>query len=288
MLSIVVPVYNEAGAIAETIIRLRETCSRAGLAHEIIVVDDASTDDTPALLARVPDIQVIRHSENRGYGASLKTGMRASHGDTIGIIDADGTYPAGEFPRLLAAMVHGVEMVVGVRSGSAAAFPLLRRPGKVVVNALAAFLVGKRIPDLNSGMRVLRRTFVEQYFRLLPDGFSFTTTITLAALTNRLGVAWVPIPYAPRVGRSTLTLGRGFFREFPNFLTLVVRIVTYFRPLRFFAVPSLLFLALGIANLTRTLLVERNVSDASILFIVVGIQVGLMGLLADLIVRSRG
>lgn len=287
MFSIVVPVYNETEGVEALLARLEKSLAAAGIPHEILVVDDGSTDATKVILARLSGIRVLRHPENRGYGAALKTGIRAATGDLIGIIDADGTYPAEQFPRLLKELTDGTDMAVGVRSGSGAAFPLLRRPGKAIVGALAAFLVGRRIPDLNSGMRVMRRSFVEQYFRLLPDGFSFTTTITLAALTNRVVVRWVPIAYAPRIGRSTMTLGRGVFQEFPNFLTLIVRMVTYFRPLRFFAVPSMLFLLLGLLNLARTLVLERNISDASILLIVVGIQIGLMGLVADLIVRSR-
>lgn len=288
LVSVVVPVFNEATGVERTMTELLRARSRLADASEILVVDDGSTDATPGILRRFSDITVIRHAENRGYGAALKTGIRAARGDVLAIMDADGTYPAGDLPRLLLELTDGVGMVVGVRSGGAEAFPPLRRPGKAIVSALAAFLVGRRIPDLNSGMRVMRRSLVEQFFRLLPDGFSFTTTITLAALTNNLGVRWVPISYAPRLGTSTLTLGRGVFREFPNFLTLIVRIVTYFRPLRFFAIPSILFLGVGMANLARTLAIERNVSDASMLFIVVGVQIGLMGLLADLIVRSRG
>lgn len=288
MLSIIVPVYNEARGVEKTLAGLLRMRSRLSIPSEIVVVDDGSADATPEILRRHSEITVVRHAENRGYGAALKTGVRAATGDVLGIIDADGTYPTDDFPRLLSELTEGIEMVVGVRSGSAAAFPLLRRPGKAIVGALAAFLVGRRIPDLNSGMRIMRRGLVEQFFHLLPDGFSFTTTITLAALTNKLGVRWVPISYAQRLGTSTITLGRGLFQEFPNFLTLVVRIVTYFRPLRFFMVPSVLFLILGIANMVRTLLVDQNITDASILLIVVGIQIGLMGLLADLVVRSRG
>lgn len=287
LLSVVVPVYNEAETVEHTLTRLKESLSAAGIPHEVIAVDDGSTDKTPSVLQEPRDVRVLRHAENRGYGAALKTGIRAATGDLIGIIDADGTYPADQFPALALELQEGVDMAVGVRSGSGAAFPLLRRPGKAIVGMLAAFLVGRRIPDLNSGMRVMRKPFVEQYFRFLPDGFSFTTTITLAALTNRLLVRWVPIAYAPRVGRSSMTVGRGLFREFPNFLTLVIRMVTYFRPLRFFGSVSALFLFLGLANLARTLVAERNISDASILLIVVGIQIGLMGLIADLIVRSR-
>ncbi len=287
MLSVIIPVFNEAGAVADVIARIAESCGTAHLPCEIIAVDDGSTDQTPDILRRATGVRVLRHPVTRGYGAALKTGIRAATGDPIGIVDADGTYPASEFPRLQAALTDGVDMVVGVRRGSGAAFPLLRRPGKAIVSWLANFLAGQRIPDLNSGMRVMRRSLVERYERLLPDGFSFTTTITLAALTNTHGVQWVPIPYAPRVGMSSLTIGRGLLVEFPTFLALVVRIVTYFRPLRFFAVPSLLFLAVGGGNLARTLVTEHNISDASILLIVVGIQIGLMGLLADLIVRSR-
>lgn len=284
----IVPVYNEAQGVEKTLAGLLRMRSRLSTPSEIIVVDDGSADTTPEILRRHADITVVRHAENRGYGAALKTGVRAARGDVLGIIDADGTYPTDDFPRLLSELTEGIEMVVGIRSGSAAAFPLLRRPGKAIVGALAAFLVGRRIPDLNSGMRIMRRGLVEQFFHLLPDGFSFTTTITLAALTNKLGVRWVPISYAPRLGASTITVGRGLFQEFPNFLTLVVRIITYFRPLRFFMVPSALFLMLGIANMVRTLLLNQNITDASILLIVVGIQIGLMGLLADLVVRSRG
>lgn len=287
MLSIVIPVFNEAGAVARVIERVQEGFRSAGISFDVIVVNDGSTDETKKILEAREDIRVLHHAENRGYGAALKTGIRASHGELLGIIDADGTYPPESFPALVRELRDGVEMVVGVRSGSGKAFPLLRRPGKAIVGVLAAFLVGRRIPDLNSGMRVMRRSFVEQYFSLLPDGFSFTTTITLAALTNRLGVRWVPIPYGPRIGQSTMTVGRGLALEFPNFLTLVVRMVTYFRPLRFFGAIGLLSLLLGILNLLRTLVFEHNVSDASILLLVVGIQIGLMGLLADLVVRSR-
>lgn len=287
MLTVVVPVFNEQGAVEETLRRIKQALADAAAEHEIVVVDDGSTDRSPEILTRISGVRVIRHPENRGYGASLKTGIRSARGGAIGIIDADGSYPPDAFPKLLRDLTEGTDMVVGVRTGTGKAFPLLRRPGKLIVESLAAFLVGKSIPDLNSGMRVMRRGLLERFFHLMPDGFSFTTTVTLAALTNRLGVRWVPIPYAPRVGQSTITLQRGLFYEFPNFLTLVVRIVTYFRPLRFFIIPSLLFLLLGIGNLLRTILLEHNVSDASILLIVVGIQIGFMGLIADLVVRSR-
>lgn len=287
MVSVVIPVYNEATAVGGTLARLRTALAASGMTAEIIAVDDGSTDATPEILGQTAGLRVIRHPENRGYGAALKTGIRAATGEIIGIVDADGSYPAEEFPRLLTALTEGTDMAIGVRTGRGPAFPLLRRPGKAIVSLLAAFLVGRSIPDINSGMRVMRRELVERFFRLFPDGFSFTTTLTLAALTNRVGVTWIPIPYAPRQGTSVLTFRRGLLQEFPNFLALIVRMVTYFRPLRFFAVPSLLFLLLGVANLTRTLVVDRNITDASLLLIVVGIQIGLMGLVADLVVRSR-
>lgn len=285
--SVVIPVYNEAGGVASTIQGVQQGCLVSGVSAEVVAVDDGSTDGTASILAGLDGVRMLRHADNRGYGASLKTGISAAAGDVIGIIDADGSYPAAAFPTLLDALAEGVDMVVGVRHGSKGAFPLLRRPGKAIIQVLAAFLVGRRIPDLNSGMRLMRRSLLDRYAHLLPDGFSFTTTITLAALTNQHGVRWVDVPFSTRVGHSSITLRRGLFQEFPNFLSLVVRIITYFRPLRFFGVASLLFLLAGGVNVVRTLVFEHNVSDASLLFLVVGVQVGLMGLIADLIVRSR-
>jgi len=291
MLSVIIPVYNEGESTSEVVTKLKCALESEKIPHEILVVNDGSTDNTGGVLSAVAnerEVVVLEHDRNRGYGAALKTGMRKAKGEWIGIVDADGTYPVEEIVDLLRiANKRNCDMVVGARTGRGASFPLLRRPGKLIVQLLAAFLTGRTIPDLNSGMRVFRRELATRYMHLFPQGFSFTTTITLAALTNDYVVRFRPINYYPRKGRSSMGFWGGLTREFPNFLILIVRIVTYFKPLRFFALPSMTFFVVGVINLGRTLRFEQNITDASILLIVVGVQIGLMGLIADLIVKSR-
>ena len=288
MVSVIVPVYNEEKAIGQTVRDIQAAMGSSQREWELLCVDDGSSDGTAGILKEMPGVTVIRHARNQGYGTALKTGIRKAKGDTIAIIDADGTYPIKDFPKLVEKLYKGEhDMVVGARTKAGAKVPLTRRPGKAIITALAAFLVGQRIPDLNSGMRVFKKDLAEKFWHLLPAKWSFTVTITLAALTNGYSVWYEPIDYYERVGESTVNFSRGLFQSFPNFISLIIRIVTYFKPLRFFAIPSLLFLIVGAINLVRTLIFERNITDASMLLIVVGIQIGLMGLIADLIVKSR-
>src|SRR5262249_37362142 len=157
---------------------IREVLTRAGLAHEIVVIDDGSKDDT-GRRAEEAGAVVLRHLSNRGYGASLKTGITAAKYETICITDADGTYPAAIVPEMLEGLKPPA-MGVGPRAGKSVAIPLVRRPAKWVLNQLANYITASKIPDLNSGLRAFRRDAAMQYFHFLPDQFSFTTTITMA------------------------------------------------------------------------------------------------------------
>ncbi len=290
MLSLLIPVYNEQDAAEETVRRAYEALSRTGERFEVLVLDDGSTDRTPEVLAdlHLPAVQIIRHPLNLGYGSSMKMGIRRSTGDIIATIDADGTYPVEDFPKLLEEMQRThADMVVGARTKKGAKIPWNRRPAKVIVNALANALAGQRIPDLNSGMRVFTRILAERYMHLYPQRFSFTITITLAALTNGYFVHYVPIDYFARRGRSTLSSGLNGLRNFMNFLGLVVRIVTYFRPLKFFIWPSTLLFLTGLGTIITTIVRDANVSDAGLLLLLTGLQIGLFGLLADIVVRTR-
>jgi glycosyltransferase involved in cell wall biosynthesis len=201
--TVVIPAFNEAGAIGPTLVEIEAVLGAAGLAGEIVVVDDGSRDGTAAEVAKYPGVRLIQHSYNRGYGASLKTGIRQAQHNLIAITDADGTYPIKMLPKLIGEM-GAYDMVVGARTGTEVNIPRRRRPAKWALNKLANYLSGVEIPDLNSGMRVFKRDQVMDFFRLLPSGFSFTTTITLAMLTNDFNVLYIPVDYYKRTGQSKI------------------------------------------------------------------------------------
>ncbi len=290
MLSVLIPAFNEEQAIDETVRRVHAALMDTTDPFEIVVIDDGSTDGTPDILRNIslPQFHIVTHSKNRGYGASMKTGIRHSHGDLIATIDADGTYPIEEFPKLLRELRSGqTDMAVGARVKRGARIPWTRRPAKAVLGLLARTLTGMDIPDLNSGMRIFTRELGERYMHLYPQRFSFTITITLAALTNDYIVTFLPIDYHKRIGRSTMSSGFNGVRNFLRFLGLIVRIVTYFRPLKFFVWPSVLLMALGFGTICFTLYRDRNISDSGMLMLLTGLQIGLFGLLAEAVVRNR-
>ncbi len=285
--TLVVPAYNEESAIEGVVERLAGL--KLGVPIELIVVDDGSHDGTAGVLARIaprfPLLRIVRHEVNKGYGASLKTGFaNASHAVVV-ITDADGTYPEDRIADLLARIDDGAEMAVGARTGEEVNIPLVRRPAKAFLRALASFLAGTSIPDLNSGLRAMRRDLVLAYRPILPQGFSFTTTITLAALTNDHRVDWVPINYKKRAGSSKIRP----VRDTLGFLSLIIRTVLFFNPLKVFY-PVAFVVGLGLlGSLYYDIFVVSppNLSDKSVLMFVALVQVLSIGLLADLIVRTR-
>jgi glycosyltransferase involved in cell wall biosynthesis len=155
--SVVVPAYNEEGAIDSVIDQIEKAMTSTGMAYEIVVVDDGSTDRTRSVLSQRKGITVVTHQENRGYGAALKSGIRKAQGEVIVITDADGSYPNEEIPRLLAGLDESCEMVVGARTGELVSIPWLRRTGKWVLGMLANYLSGRKIADMNSGLLSFRK-----------------------------------------------------------------------------------------------------------------------------------
>jgi glycosyltransferase involved in cell wall biosynthesis len=290
MFSLLIPTYNEEGAVEATVRAVHDVLTKDGEEFEIVVIDDGSTDRTPAILAglQLAHVRVLRHPQNQGYGAALKTGIRRSRGEVLGITDADGTYPIAAIPDLLKALRDAqADMVIGARAPGSAAIPLARRPAKAIVSWLANALTGMRIPDVNSGLRVFHRDLAERFMSLYPQRFSFTITITLAALTNHYIVEFLPIAFFRRTGKSTLGGGLNGLWNFLAFLGIVVRMVVHFRPLRFFVWPSLALILGGTTVVGYTLATEHIVSDLGVLCLLAGLQVGLFGLLADAVVRSR-
>lgn len=276
-LAIVVPAFNEVGAIADTITQLREMIASHGLDAEIVVVDDGSTDGTGDAASQT-GAHVIRCQSNIGYGHALKTGIAATSSDYVAIIDADGTYPASSIPAMLE-QARGNDMIVGNRGEAMTGVPLIRRPAKWVLNNLANTLAKKKIPDLNSGLRVMRRSSLQRFIQLLPDGFSFTTTITLCMICSGLSVVYHPVTYGKRVGHSKIR-PTDFFR----FMLLVVRIIMLFHPLRVFMPIGLGLFALGIGKSIYDIYIG-NLSESAIFALLAAIMIWSLGLIADMISR---
>lgn len=282
--AIVVPAYNEEHGLDGVIAQLREIrdhLERTGHDAEIIVVDDGSVDRTADVASRYEDITLLRHRKNRGYGAALKTGIRHADTDLICITDADGTYPNERIPDLVQRVSEGdFDMVVGARTGARVAIPLSRRPAKWVIRQLASFVAGEPIPDLNSGMRVFKRRAALRFFGILPDGFSFTTTITLGMVSNAYLIDYVPIDYHARIGKSKIKP----IRDTLNFVQLVMKIALYFRPLKVFVPLSGLLFVAALFWALFSMFVLGRLADVSVLVIVMtAIQVFVVGMLAELI-----
>lgn len=282
-LSIVVPVYNENGVAKDVLDKLISALNSLEAPVELIVVDDGSTDGTSEILGSLSEqITLIRHDCNRGYGAALKTGIRQANYSIIAITDLDGTYPHENFSKLLSGM-QSSDMVVGSRTGSKVHIPLIRRPAKWLLNKLANYLTQMEIPDLNSGFRAFRKEIVEKYIHILPNRFSFTTTITLILISEGYRIKYIPINYHKRKGRSKIKP-----KDALGFLILIIRAITYFNPLRIFLPFSMVLFALGILRLSFDFLILHNLTDSTTLLFLFALQVGLIGIVADLIVRRNG
>ncbi len=276
-LAVVVPAFNEAAAIGQTVDALRTALANAKIDGEIVIVDDGSTDGTGEA-AGATGVRVIRLEENSGYGYALKTGIAATRTKFVAIIDADGTYPADKIGEMLE-ICRNADMVVGDRGTAMRNVPWIRRGPKFVLNTLANILARRKIPDLNSGLRVFKRSSLERFVQLLPDGFSFTTTITLSMMCSNLRVVYTPIAYAKRVGQSSMR-PTAFF----TFILLVLRIIVFFQPLRvFLPLGGVLFL-LGMAKFTYDL-TKMNLSESAIFALLAALVVWSLGLIADMISR---
>jgi glycosyltransferase involved in cell wall biosynthesis len=278
--SVVIPAYNEAGAIGATLREVREVMSDSELDGEVLVVDDGCTDGTADEVRACSDVRLIRHAHNRGYGAALKTGIRQARHDTVVILDADGTYPCKMIPELVAA-IGACDMAVAARTGDEVHVPLVRRPAKWALNRLANYLSDQKIPDLNSGLRAFKRDIALRFFRLLPSGFSFTTTITLAMLTNDYNVLYVPADYYPREGRSKINP----IRNTISFFSLVVRMILSFQPLRVFVPISSVFSLLSLGKVIYDInAYDFHLATSTVVLVTLTFQIIVLGLIADLVV----
>jgi glycosyltransferase involved in cell wall biosynthesis len=237
--SVIIPAFNEEAGVGKVIKRTRQVLTKAKIKHEILVVDDGSKDET-ALRAQKAGARIISMGENRGYGASIKAGMREALYPLIAITDGDG-----------------------------------------LLGKWANYLADRKIPDLNSGLRVFRKTAALRYEGLFPNGFSFTTTITLALECHGYIVKYRSITYAPRVGKSKIRP----IQDTINFFSLVLRVVMYFKPLKIFIPMSGIIFVVALASLLNAYYHGAVLSSSTLFLLVAGVQVAALGLLADLLVK---
>jgi glycosyltransferase involved in cell wall biosynthesis len=224
--------------------------------------------------------RLLRHRTNRGYGAALKTGIKNAKYDWIGITDADGTYPNHLFGELIG-KVDSADMVIGARKW--AHIRGARKIPKIILTRFAAFLIGQKIPDLNSGMRIFRKDLAFQFWNLLPSGFSFTSTITIGALSNDYEVEFVEIDYFKRIGQSSIHP----IKDTVRFFLLVTRLALYFNPKKVFIPFSFFMFILATLRGTRDYLVEGSLGGVCLLLFFLAFQIFFFGLIAEIINKTR-
>ena len=270
-ISIVLPAKNESAAIGQTLQKLRMQCALA----EIIVVNDGSTDDTAAV-AQAAGARVVHHPYSKGNGAAIKTGARAVTGDVIVFMDADGQHDPADIARLLSKLDEGHDMVVGARQkGSQAS--LGRGFANGLYNRLASWMTGHKVEDLTSGFRAVRASKFREFLYLLPNGFSYPTTSTMAFFRAGYSVAYIPIHAAKRIGKSHIRL----LRDGARFLLIIFKIGTLFSPLKIFAPVALLMFLLGTGWYVWTFFTMHRFTNMSALLYTGSVITFMMGLISE-------
>ncbi|MBA65348.1 MAG: hypothetical protein CMG55_06080 [Candidatus Marinimicrobia bacterium] len=277
--TLIIPVYNEERGLEDTLVALKPFFNKK--LFEVIMIDDGSTDKTSSILSSLENVRLITHDKNRGYGAALKTGIKKSHGEIICIADADGTYPIDKIFDFVNILVEkNLDMIVGARIGDNVKIPIIRKPAKWFIGKLANYVTGKKIPDINSGLRVFKKTSFLPFEKIIPNGFSFTTTITLGMLSNGYKVKFVPINYFFRHGKSKIKP----IRDTLNFTKLILKIGLYFAPLKVFMPASLLLFFVSILWVIFSKYYFGKIADISALIIIMtSFHLAALAILAELI-----
>ena len=271
MISVVLPAKNEAAALTELLPRLRAALPQA----EIIIVDDGSTDDTAAVCA-ANQLRVVRQAYSMGNGAAIKRGAREAVGDILVFMDADGQHDPALISRLVERLEQGYHMIVGARDWAGQA-GLGRGVANTLYNWLASRMTGFDVKDLTSGFRVVKADKFREFLHLLPNGFSYPTTITMAFFRSAYAVAYEPIPVAARVGKSHIRPIRDGIR----FLLIIFKIATLYSPLKLFVPASVLFFLLGFGNYVYTFITTHRLTNMSVLLFSASVIVFLIGLISE-------
>ncbi len=278
--SIIIPAYNEEAAIGGVIEELQEFISgHPEITWEIIVVDDGSTDRTVSEVQKFEAVTLLKHPVNRGYGASLKTGIRAASGSYVLLMDADGQHISSEIPKLLEGS-RDFDMVIGERPAGAS--PMSRRPGKFVLALLVRLLIGGKIPDINSGQRLIHRKTILKYIHVCSNKFSFSTSSTMALMSEGHFVRFVKVDVRARMtGVSQVGVSTAL-----RMMLMIFRIVMVFHPLRIFLPIGSVFFILGMASMVNDIRFD-NISDLSLMLVLLTSVTLLLGLVSDQIAHVR-
>ncbi|MBC8504244.1 MAG: glycosyltransferase family 2 protein [Chloroflexi bacterium] len=277
--SIIIPAYNEANNIVEIIRKIREVLQ--GTEHEILVIDDGSGDET-SLRAEEAGVKVIRHPYNIGNGASIKTGIRNARGEILVMLDADGQHPPEDIPRLLD-KIGPYDMAVGARTSDSDT-DLHRNFANTVYNLLASYISGTKVEDLTSGFRAVKAEAVRGFVYLLPNRFSYPTTITLATLRSGRSLVYVPIKGRRRIGKSNIRLLKDGLR----FLIIILRIATIYSPLKIFIPASALMFLTGVGyGLFKVIFLNTRYGPTSAMLMTISVVVFMVGLVSEQIAQLR-
>lgn len=282
-LTVIIPAYNEEQGIQDTLTNLIEGVKN--YPFDILVINDGSTDTTEAVLRTIDEVRVINHKKNRGYGASLKTGILAAKSELIAFYDADGQHSVSDLIAMYKNFVD-IDMLVGARSQDSHQ-ELKRKPGKWILGKIANYLTEQNIPDLNSGLRIINRDIIRKYLHLFPNGFSFSTTSTIAFMNLGYSVEYFPIKVAKRIGKSSVKQ----IKHGSNTILLMIRLIVLFNPLRIFLPSSAFFLVVGLIYELYygvfLLFPEVRLIPAAFFLIITSVLIFFFGLVVDQISEIR-
>jgi len=277
--SIIIPAYNEEASIGVFLTELLKSL-RTSLTCEVIVIDDGSKDRT-AKITQQFDVKLVRHKVNKGYGAALKTGIKESNADKVLICDSDGQHTIKDINKIIS--ITDSLMVIGVRSAGSH-IQNNRIAGKTILRLFANFLMGEKIPDLNSGLRLIDRITIVKYLHILPDSFSASTTMTMLYMKRNYDIDWINITTKERIGTSSVSqLSHGMYT-----MLLMLRVLMMFNPLKIFLPLAFLLFITGFSwGLYYYVVNEGGLSVFSSVYLILSVQLFLFGLIADQISMQR-
>jgi glycosyltransferase involved in cell wall biosynthesis len=271
--SVVIPLFNEEVGVKGLLDKMIEL--KFHELYEVLIINDGSSDNSLEVVKKFP-FKVFSHSVNKGYGAALKTGIRKAKGEKVVILDSDGQHDPANIPQIVK-MLDDYEMVIGTRDKDSFQ-ARTRQLGKRIIKRVGEYLVEQKLPDYNSGYRGFNKELIKGMLHMMPNGFSFSTTSTLAFLKEGYSIGTIPIKVEERVGRSSNVK---FFKDGAKTMMLILRIIMLFNPLKIFFPASIIFTSAGILFGIYGYLVTDRFSNGAIVLTILGMFLFFIGLVAD-------